>query len=299
MKNYWIGFYFLNFCILAFLSSCASNSVGNFKDADFSSPPLKKFSKGDDFLNISSSEIGILSHESAHKSLSRGLSNLDDSENLLDQGLSSCYKKKFSRAGKIFKKLYRTHKKYPVYWNHVGSCRLFEGNRRKALIAYNKSKSLAPKYSPPVNNLGVLYQMDGEDQKALLAYKKARGMNPFARTPLFNLGNLYTKYGFFEKAKGVFNSLLNKDNSDADALAALGYLYLVNGDYKTAIGTYLKIDDDYYENPRVGLNYAMALYLDNQKDKAKDIWDDVDRPDGEEERAYYERVGDFINNQRS
>ncbi len=289
-------YYLLIFNILAFLASCASskNSIGNFKDKDFISPPLKKFSKGDDFLNTGFTETGILSNESAHRSMDKGLSNLEDSKNFIDQGLSFCYRKKFSKAGKIFKKLYRTHKKHPVYWNHMGTCRLLEGNKRKALIAYNKSKSLAPKYSPPINNLGVIYQMDGEDQKALLAYEKARKINPFARTPLFNLGNLYTKYGFFNKAKNIFSSLLNKDKNDVDVLATLGYLHLINGDYQVAINFYSRIDDDYYEYPRIGLNYTMALYLHGQKEKAEDVWDDVDKSNNKEEQDYYERVKNFI-----
>ena len=236
--------------LLIFLVSCASipnsqeKSINNLTNQDFIPPKPKIFSKSRDFLDEEFIDSGALRGESMHKAASRGLSYFDNTDNPLDKALSLCYRKKFSKADRFFKNLYRSYKKHPTYWNQVGTCELVKGNLRKALLFYNKSKDLAPKYAPPLNNLGVLYQREGKDQKALAAYERASNMSSFSLTPLFNLGQLYTKYGFIEKAKRIFYSLYKRDENDIDVLSALAYLYLIDGNYKTAVNIYSKMDKE-------------------------------------------------------
>ncbi len=291
---------FLIFILLVFLASCAfssrNNDIDNLTDRDFIPPTPKVFSRSKDFLDEKFGDSGVLRGESMHKAVARGLSYFDGADDPLDRALSLCYRKDFSKADNVFRNLYRAYKKHPVYWNQVGTCELIRGNRRKALLFYNKSKDLSSRYAPPLNNLGVLYQLDGKDQKALAAYKRASRISSFSLTPLLNLGQLYARYGFIRKAKKIFNSLYKRDKNDFDVLSALGYLHLIDGNYKTAVNIYSRIDKEVYKSARVGVNLAMALYLSGRKKDAMGIWGNIRSPDDREERRYYERAESFFRN---
>ena len=58
-----------------------------------------------------------------------------------------------------------------------------------------------------------------------------------------------------------------------------------------AINYFRKLDKDFIESPRVGLNYSLALYKAGKKDKSHDVFDDVDKKKAKGiMRAYYNDV---------
>ena len=284
------------------LTGCSTGSkkkgtkVGNqeISNEDFIAPRPITYSEGSDFFGDDFDEGGALSRESMASAPADDLDQFDSSDNPLNQALSYCYRKQFNKAEQIFDRYYRRFKKNPAYWNQMGTCYLLKDERRKALLFYNKSRDLKGNYAPPINNLGVIYQLDGKDQKALSAYKKASNLSKFSLTPVFNLGQLYTKYGLLGKARNLFNSLYRVNEEDADVIAALAYVELLSGEYKRAVGYYQKMDKDLYEEPRVGLNLALALYLSDRPKDAKNVLDGIREATTREEEVYSKRVKNFF-----
>ena len=222
--------------VFGLFSSCGTSStnkekgkeeiaVDELKNSSFELPPAKNYSTVDDFLDSElTSQQDVLANESLSKVPAEELEAPEDVSDALKSSLLACYRRQFGLADRLFDKLYREYRSNPIYWSQVGSCFLIKGNKRKALLFFNKAKDLKKNYAPPINNIGVIFAKQGFDQKALKAFEEAKNLSSFSLTPLFNIAQIYTKYGLIPQGKEYFSTLVNLNSKDQDSLYALGYL---------------------------------------------------------------------------
>lgn len=287
------------FCIL--LSSCTSTkSIRNVasddgvkieddynwvESLDFDKKTETKYQADkDEFKNVSAKD------EEAHVLVKESISNLPpvrleeqfkESDDPLSKIVIRCAQSKFEEAFLIVDQNYSQFKNNTSYWNQVGTCYYLKGDYSKAILFYNKSRDLDPKFSPPINNLGVVYQKQGRHQKALAAYKKANELSEFSVTPSFNLARIYLQFGIISKATPILQGLYKKSPQDSQVAAALGAAYLIGNDFNNSILIYSTLAKDVLIRPEVGLNYALALVLSGKIDEAKSILSSVQESSGE------------------
>jgi tetratricopeptide (TPR) repeat protein len=212
--------------------------------------------------------------------------------------ISLCYQKDYKEAELIMDNIYKKYRSHPSYWNQIGTCYFLRNNMRKALLYYNKSRSLSKKYAPPINNLGVIYQRQGLEQKALLAFKKASQLSSFSLTPVFNLAQIYLKYGFSRRARNLFLTLLKKSPNDVDALDGLATSYLQQNKLKIAIDTYAKIPDDKKRKAEIGLNLAVALKLSGKNKEAENTFAKISKNKLGNYGPYYNKIENFVRGEK-
>ena len=146
------------------------------------------------------------------------LYDLKDSEDLINQILSACYRHDFGKANQMMQDVYRSYHKHPTYYNAVGTCWLLQGKPKKAMLFYNKAREIDPKFAPAYNNMGVIHQKEGKDQSAILAYEEAVKYSSFSRTPNFNLAQIYLHYGMADKALNLARGIYADNPKDSDVI---------------------------------------------------------------------------------
>ena len=207
-----------------------------------------------------------------------------------------CYQGKFDEALKIADDQYSRYKNNTIYWNQVGTCYFLKSDYGKAILFYNKSRDLDPKYIPPVNNLGVVYQKQGKFQKALTAFRLASDLNTFAITPTYNLAQLYLRFGTVGKALPIFESLQKRSPKDVDLGSALASANLIRGNYQSAADIYSRFDKSTLKIPSVGLNYAVTLKLLNRPKDAQTALSNVSGANTGPIAEYAQKVEKFVRN---
>lgn len=268
---------------------------------DFDKKTEAKYRADKDEFNVSSSE------ENSHALIKESLSvlsgaRLDETLTKTDDPLVKmnvkCLQQKFEEALKMADDLYSQYKNNTSYWNQLGTCYYLKNDYAKAVLFYNKSRDLDPKFVPPVNNLGVVYQRQGKFQKALAAYKMAVDLNTFTVTPTYNLAQLYLKFGTVGKALPIFQGLLKRSPEDNDVASSLASSFLIKGDYQSAVDLYAKMEKGLLSKPAIGLNYSVALKLLNRPIDAKTVLDNVAAVtnEGREMKDYAQKVDKFIRN---
>ncbi len=299
-------FYMMNYvAFLLLTASCSSLSdrsnsgerLDNIENSDFLpgkevifKEELDKFQASDEMNLLADSLVD----ESIYRIPEVDLKILVNEEDPLSEIASLCYQKKNKRAELVMNKIYKRYQNHPGYWNQVGTCYFLEGHLRKALLYYNKSRSLSKKYAPPINNLGVIYQRQGFEQKALLAFKKARGLNSFSLTPVFNLAQMYLKYGFSKRARSLFLTLFRKSPQDVDVLNGLATSYLLDHNIFKSVEFFSKIPSRFRKHAGIALNYAIALkYIGRPKD-AKQLIENLSVKDLGSYAKYYQKVITFV-----
>lgn len=268
---------------------------------DFDKKTEAKYSADKDEFKVSGNE------ESTHALIKESLASLSGAR--LDETLAKtddplvkmnvkCIQSKFDEALKLADELYTQFKNNTSYWNQLGTCYYLKNDYAKAILFYNKSRDLDPKFVPPVNNLGVVYQKQGKFQKALAAYKLAADLNSFTVTPTYNLAQLYLRFGTVGKALPIFQGLLKRSPDDTDVASSLASSLLIKGDYQGAVDLYAKMDKGLLSKPAVGLNYSVALKLLNRPIDAKTVLDNVAAVsnEGRDMKEYAQRVDKFIRN---
>lgn len=245
----------------------------------------------DKFKGIEDANYKVLGEES----LSRFSDPGDlEARGVLDEITISCYERDFDKAFSLIKEKSAEYKRNPVFWNKVGTCFMLKGERRKALLFYNKALEFKASYAPAFNNLGFMYKLENEDQKALVAFTRAKKANEYAKTPLFNLGNLYLEYGLFSQAISTFTGLYNIEKRDVDVLNGLAVAYLMQGNSDRSLSFYKEINPDFLEKPEFGINYSLALFRANKKKNAKDALSDIDKEKLGPWKAYYIQVASIV-----
>lgn len=289
----------LLFFLLAVVVGCSSNSTNKKRveldeltDEDFKSPKQVLYNRKDDkFKAVTEEGRSVLNAET--------LARLDDPSDLEAKGIVdeitiACYEKDFEKAFALIKSKSSSYKRNPIFWNQVGTCFMLKGERRKALLFYNKALEFKSSYSPAYNNLGFMYKLDGEDQKALVAFTRSKKSNRYARTPLFNLGNLYLEYGLYNQAISTLTGLHNLDKKDTDVINGLAVAYLMKGNYSESKKFYKKLDPDLFEKPNFGINYAYLLYRQNKIHESRELLKNVDMEKESEWKNYYMKLSTLV-----
>ena len=289
----------LPFLILFLFAGCSSTpkvkkkvKVDDVTKDDFNKEAEVRYDDNkDSFAKIDKKATEALNDESIQR-----LEDPGDIEvkSILDEIIVKCYNKDFDSAFTLIQANHDKYKQHPIFWNQVGTCFMLQGNRRKALLFYNKAFEYKSSYAPAYNNLGVMYRSEQEDPKALVAYTRSKKTNSTAKTPRFNLAQLYLEYGLYNQAISMLRGLYNFSNNDVEVKAGLATAYLMKGELKQSLSYFEKIDDDFYERPHVGINYALASFLDGKKEKAIDIYEDIKAENLGQWKSYYREVGKRI-----
>lgn len=280
------------------LSGCSSPKVkkrvqvDDVSAEDFKKDTEVKYDDDKDrFAKIDKKDTEALNDESIQR--------LDDPgdidvKSILDEIIVKCYNKDFKEAFALIQQNHDKYRQHPIFWNQVGTCYMLQGQRRKALLFYNKALEYKTSYAPAYNNLGVMYRAEAEDPKALVAFTRAKKASNFAKTPRFNLAQLYLEYGLYNQAISMLKGLHNFSANDVEVLAGLGTAYLMKGDLPTSLDYFKKIDNDYYEKPHVGINYALAMFFAGKKEQAIDLLEGVNREKMGIWKNYYKQVAQRI-----
>ena len=286
--------------LISILSACSSTpekkkitSVDDVKQGDFKSQKEVPYNVSDD---IYKKVDGGKSAASNKESLQRVL--LYDGDITLDGELGRlaklCYEKKFDEAFKLVKFYNKKFLKNPIFWNQVGTCYLLKGERRKALLFYNKALSHKTEYAPALNNLGVMYLTEGDYSRSLVAFEKAKQSKSFSRTPRYNLANLKLNFGLYQDAIDELKVLYGLTKSDVDVNNMLGTAYLMSNNPKEARRYFVRIPSGEKELARFGINSALAEYLNGNIDEARDIFEDIDEKSLEGWKVYHSQVKKVI-----
>lgn len=290
---------FLALLLLLILGSCSSRPKVKKKVAidDVSSEDFKKVKEvryeddKDQFSKIDKKSTEALNDESIQRL--EDPSDIDV-KSILDEIIVKCYNKEFKAAFALIEENHDKYKQHPSFWNQVGTCFMLQGKRRKALLFYNKALEYKTSYAPAYNNLGVMYRLEGEDPKALVAYTRSKKSNNLAKTPRFNLAQLYLEYGLYNQAISMLKGLHHISNNDIEVNAGLATAYLMKGDLKSSLLYFKMIDNDFWGKPHIGINYALASYFNGDKEKAVDIFEEVDSKNLGSWNSYYKEVSKRI-----
>lgn len=267
--------------LLLVLVGCAGNGKkssvnvpSDIKEEDFK--PAKKVgynSTSDRYNGISSS---VVSDETLG-----GLNEGDYGKNLVEDDLlgkiaQECYERDFEKAFELIKENYSRYKENPIYWNQLGNCYQIKGERRKALLYYNKALEFKTSYSPVFNNIGLLYYSEDRDQKALVGFEKASSSDSYAKTPKLNLARLYLKYNLADKAFPILAGLIRMNGDDQEVRALLAHSYLMKKDYNKSLEWFTKLSSEMAKKPSNAVNFALAYYKTGNKEKAQDVLKDIE-----------------------
>lgn len=282
------------------LAACSSTpekkkitSVDDVKQEDFKAQKEIPYKVSDD---IYKKVEGRKSSASNTESLQRAL--LYDGDISLEGELGRlaklCYEKKFTEAFKLVKFYNKKYLKNPIFWNQVGTCYLLKGERRKALLFYNKALSHKAEYAPALNNLGVMYLTEGDYSRSLVAFEKAKQSKTFSRTPRYNLANLKLNFGLYQDAIEELKVLYGLTKTDVDVNNMMGTAYLMSNNPKEARRYFVKIPSREKELARFGINSALAEYLVGNVEQARDIFEDIDDKSLDEWKKYHSQIKKVI-----
>ena len=292
------------FCLLLLLCivGCATSKKGpksldEISQEDFKPVKSVKYNKSDDNLSKVKSNFTSVSNDESIQRIYKydGDVKLDGD---LGKLASLCYEKKFDEAVSLVRKINKKYVSNPIFWNHVGTCFLLKKERRKALLFFNKSISFKSNYAPALNNLGIMYVFENDYSRALVAFKKAKRYKNFSSIPRLNLANLYLNFGLFDKSIKELSTLYAISSSDVDVLNLLGTAYLMKGEYKKSLSYYSKIDSDFFEDPRFGINYAVALSFNGNNNKAKKMFADISINQNKVWKDYYNTIKAIIGDKK-
>jgi len=292
--------YLIIFLFSGSLYNCSSTSVDTkyqdlegITNKDFKPARQIHYKKQDDILKgVQSKLTDALNSESIQRIYKyEGTANTKGEIATISQ---LCYERSFKDAFVLIKKSGKIYLKNPIFWNTVGTCFLIQGERRKALLFYNKALSLKANYAPALNNLGVMYIYEKDYSRALVAFTRAHKTGTNKKTPRFNLANLYLSFGLYDKVISMAAPLLSTKTKDVDLLNIMATAYLMKGDYKRSLSLYNRVDDDYARSVRVGTNYSLALYYVGQKGRAKDVYENIGEKSYGGWTSYYRAVGKLV-----
>ena len=261
---------------------------------DFIKVKEVRYRPQDDKFKAPISNYGSLSKETAARVPVQKLKEVEGLSDKIGVLISRCYRGQFNNAFKLADEIYQAYKKNSSYWNQIGTCFYLQGEYRKALLYYNKSREVGGQYAPPVNNIGVLYLKKGQDQMALEAFKKARSIDRNKRTPQYNLAQLYLKYGQLNKAKKIFVSLYKINSADIDIRYALANIYLLEGKLSQSFKMFNSLNGSYKSKPEFKLNYAVLLSLMGRRNESLRSYKGIIVEQLGSLRPYYEEVGQYL-----
>lgn len=295
----------LTLTILLAVVACSSSKErsasehDNITNASFKKERPLKNSEVADFYTGNAQALSPALHEEtldrhSKDELSRIAGGNDPLVDIAVKCTTGDYNAAFASANAAFDK----YQKVATYWNLIANCHLNQGSYRKALLFYNKALEVSRNYVPALNNIGVLYARQGQDQKALVAFEKASSQSKFSKTPRYNMAKLMLRYGLADQALVIFRSLLQASPQDVDLLNSTASAYFLAGDYRQAAAHYGRIPAEVRMRPEIGLNYAWTLKLLGDQNAASKVFGSLERPEGEEQKNYWNVVAAQLGEKR-
>lgn len=273
-------------------SGLKSKDVDQITQEDFKPVKAIRYSKKmDKLLGVESKFTESLNDESMARVIS--FDGEFSSRTQLDELALYCHQKKFKQAYALVKEKSRKYIKNPIFWNHLGTCFLLEGQYRKALLFFNRSLSIKSNYVPALNNLGVMYLKLDDRDRAFVAFKRAVRVGEFKKTPRFNLALLYLKNGLYDETLSVLKPF-HKKTTDIDVLNMKAVAYLMRGNLEETLKHFKKINSDFYEKAEYGINYAIALYAAGRRQESRRIFKDVEVSKDSKWYSYYLEVSRIL-----
>jgi tetratricopeptide (TPR) repeat protein len=280
-------------CTLILLSSCGTTSKKKttvnvdkksmdefywIENEDFTPTDEIVYRPANDNYDIDTEVPNALSRETMVQATPMELKVLTESKDPISQSVAFCYQKKFDQAFKLFDENYAKYKNHPGYWNQIGTCYMMQQEFRKAILYYHRARIKGKvSYAPAMNNLGVIYVHQQRWQEALEAFKRASKANNRALTPKLNMAHLYIRFGQFEKARRLLIQMKSAHSDDPTLNAMLGTIALYKKNYQQAIMSFNFIPNKLLWRADYSLNYALSLYLNGDKDKAREVFARIDR----------------------
>jgi len=291
----------MKFLIIAlFFIGCASNTkkqksidIGNIENSDFRKVKQVVYHKKDDVLSGTKNEYAEVLNEESIDRVYKYDGDIKLTGTIGEIG-RLCYEKKYDDAFTLVKNSNREYVKNPIFWNQVGTCYLLKGERRKSLLFYNKALSIDSNYAPALNNLGIMYIYENDYSRALIAFEKAKKAKDFSKTPRFNLANLYLNNSLMDNAIDELLVLIRISKNDVDLMNMLGTAYLMKNDLNKANEYFSKIPRKFLEFPQFGINYSLAIYQAGNKEKAIDLFEDVEIEKNHKQYEYYLKIGKIL-----
>ncbi len=197
--------------------------------------------------------------------------------------LASCHSGDFSQSLESLKQTLDKDLNNPKYWNKIATCYLLKEELPKAKFYFDFALKTSNKDTRTQaiikNNLGLYFNLLGKETLAVEAFEESTKLQPNFLTPKYNLSTLYLRYGIYKKARRLLNDLYKKAPKDIDFLANLGHLNLMTGKYKQSIWFYNKIPSTIAKRDSIATNYAMALLMQGDHNKAKQVIDSAEGSD--------------------
>jgi len=293
------------------MGACSSNSKSNNSSAsnefeediekefegigneDFKKPPQVKYEENTDYYNIAedSEEKSSSIVDESIDSLKANTSSVKPLiSSPISQGLENCYDKNLDEGISNLNNQARNNQKNPAFFLALGNCYFLKGKTRLALLYYNKSRSLNLNYAPALNNIGVIQELKGLHQSALSAYESALKAQPLASVPAFNISQLYLKYHLPKLALPMLGKLVKTDSSNVEIMIALANANLMLGKFDEAISYFEKANSTHKIPSSHALLFAYALALNNQKEKAAEIINDIGSFSGQYDVGLYQAI---------
>jgi predicted Zn-dependent protease len=228
--------------------------------------------------SISNSENDGLRFESFSRYNLKRLETIKDKAALI-----SCHSGKFTESLDKLKQSLDKEKNNPKYWNKIATCYLLKQELPKAKFYFDLALKTSGKDTRTQavinNNLGLYFNLLGKESQAVQAFLESSKLQPSFLTPKYNLSTLYLRFGLYKKASKLLDQLYKKAPKDIDFLANMGHLNLMTGKYKQSIWFYNKIPSEFAKRDSIATNYAMALLMQGDHKKAKQIIDTAESSD--------------------
>lgn len=180
----------------------------------------------------------------------------------------------------------------------MGNCSFWKGNKKEARLYYTlglKATSSSTQKAILYNNIGTTYYHEKHYQNALFYYQKSNNLAPQLLTPQFNLIELYLQFGLREKAGGHLSTLLSKKSSDFELKKAQANYELIGHRLPQTLKLFAQFSPDDLKKREIANYYAFALYLNGNRDEAKQILAETEQSNREEINLHYRDIYTLIN----
>jgi tetratricopeptide (TPR) repeat protein len=143
-------------------------------------------------------------------------------------------------------------KQAEIYYNR-GNQKYHAGNKRGAILEFDRAISIYPRIAEAYNNRGAIKFELGDLQGAMADCNKATSINPSFAGAYLNRGLIQSKLGNYRAATLNYNKAISLDNNLAEAYYNRGFIKSKSGDRQDAIS-------DYSQAISIAPNHSKAYY---------------------------------------
>jgi Flp pilus assembly protein TadD len=167
-----------------------------------------------------------------------------------------------------YKKRLKDQLAFAEFYNNLAAESLVNGDKKTALVYFNKSIAADPKYAPAYTNLGILYSSLQQTTEAEKAYRSALEIKRLNPTALNNLATLYMQQGRTEEAREYFGIIEHYRLRNPYYLKRLAKQSIKDGDWKQATKFLKKATRIKPEEDEFHFQLAIAYYLAGDRENA-------------------------------